>query len=309
MAPTVGIAGVTGKFAQCIIKALQPHPEVSIRGYCRSPEKLPKSITECDRIEIFTGEFDDYDSIRKFVRGSDVVICCYFGGPEIMTQGQKLLIDACEEEGVPRFIPSDFAVDYTKIPAGALFPKKSAMIIREYLELTKVAGVHVLNGGLMETFWSAFFGIWNPETRSLAFWGSGDEQWELTTFPTAAAFTAAAALDRNAVGVLRFRGDRKSPREIKETFERVYGCPMRIDRLGSIDELYGTVKEAFNRDPNDLASWAPGCFAYWCINGKAYLGDNLDNKRYPNVEVIDLEAFLAGHKMEELHKADQLLVA
>lgn len=51
------------------------------------------------------------------------------------------------------------------------------------------------------------------------------------------------------------------------------------------------------------------CFAYWCTNGKAYLGDNLDNNRYPAVELVDLESFLVGHKMEELHKADQLLVA
>lgn len=50
------------------------------------------------------------------------------------------------------------------------------------------------------------------------------------------------------------------------------------------------------------------CFAYWCTNGKAYLGDNLDNNRYPDVEVVDLESFLVGHEMEELEKADQLLV-
>ncbi|KAJ5768160.1 hypothetical protein N7533_000743 [Penicillium manginii] len=309
MAPTVAIAGVTGKFSQCIIKALQPHPEVTIRGYCRSPQKLPKSIIDSDRIDIITGEFDDYNSIRNFVRGSDVVICCYFGGPEVMTQGQQLLIDACEEEKVPRYIAGDFAVDFTKVPPGALFPKESAMIIREYLKSKNVAGVHILTGGLMETFWSAFFGIWRPETRSLSVWGNGDEKWELTTFPTAAAYTAAVALDRNAVGFLRFCGDRKSSEEIKETFDRVYGCQMRIDRLGSIEELYGAVEEAFNRDPNDLARWVPACFAYWCTNGKAYLGDNLDNNRYPAVEVVDLESFLVGHKMEELHKADQLLVA
>lgn len=196
-----------------------------------------------------------------------------------MTQGQQLLIDACEEEQVPRYIASDFAVDYTKIPPGDLFPKESAMIIREYLKSKNVAGVHILTGGLMETFWSTFFGIWRHETRSLSVWGNGDEKWELMTFPTAAAYTAAVALDRNAIGVLRCEmrspfaatpnrgtskadifkvcGDRKSPEEIKETFDRVYGCQMRIDRLGSIEELYGVVTEAFNRDLDDLASWAP----------------------------------------------------
>lgn len=53
------------------------------------------------------------------------------------------------------------------------------------------------------------------------------------------------------------RGDRKSPKEIKKIFDRVYSCQMHLDRQGSIHELYEAVKEAFARDPNDMASWAP----------------------------------------------------
>lgn len=120
-----------------------------------------------------------------------------------MTEGQKYLIDACEEENVPRYIPSDFAVDYTKIPYGVLFPKESAKIIMEYLKLRKVKGAHILTGGLTETFWSQFFGIWNPKKCCMSVWGSGEEVWELTTYQTAAAYTAAVALDKSAVGVFR----------------------------------------------------------------------------------------------------------
>lgn len=40
-------------------------------------------------------------------------------------------------------------------------------------------------------------------------------------------------------------------------FDRVYASDMNIDRLGSIDELYETVKEAFAQDPNDAGSWGP----------------------------------------------------
>lgn len=211
MALTIGIAGITGKFGQCIVKELQAYPEVCIRGYCRNPQRLLDEVLNSSKIEIVTGEFDDYSSIKRFVRGSDVVICCYFGGPELMTQGQKLLIDACEEESVPRYIAGDFAVDYTKIPPGALFPKESAIIIREYLKSKKVAGVHIVTGGLMETFWSDFFGIWSPESRSLSIWGNGEEMWELTTFSTAAAYTAEVALDKTALGVLRCKDQAHAP--------------------------------------------------------------------------------------------------
>lgn len=203
MPSTVAIAGVTGKFSQCIIKALQKYPDVLIRGYCRSPHKLPPAILNSDQIEIIDGAFDDHESIRRFVRGSDVVICCYFGPPEVMIEGQKYLIDACEEQGVPRYIPSDFAVDYTKIPPGVLFPKESAKIIMEYLKFRKVKGAHILTGGLTETFWSEFFGIWSPRMCSMSAWGSGEEVWELTTYQTAAAYTAAVALDNSATGVFR----------------------------------------------------------------------------------------------------------
>ncbi|KAJ5336412.1 hypothetical protein MYU51_012183 [Penicillium brevicompactum] len=307
MALTIGIAGITGKFGRCIVKELQAYPEVCIRGYCRNSQRLLDEVLNSSKIEIVTGEFDDYSSIKRFVRGSDVVICCYFGGPELMTQGQKLLIDACEEESVPRYIAGDFAVDYTKIPPGALFPKESAIIIREYLKSKKVAGVHIVTGGLMETFWSDFFGIWSPESRSLSIWGNGEEMWELTTFSTAAAYTAEVALDKTALGVLRFRGDLKSPKEMKTIFDRVYASNMQITRLGSIDELYETVKEAFAQDPNNVGVWGPRCFAYWCTNGLAYLGDSLDNKRYPKVEAEDLDSFLQRHKMEDLHIADRMI--
>ncbi|KAI2999524.1 hypothetical protein CBS147346_7535 [Aspergillus niger] len=258
MPTTVAIAGLTGKFAQCIASSLQAYPDVFIRGYCRSPQKLPHSLLLARNIKVIKGEIDDRVAARLFVKGANVVICCYFGSSAVMVQGQKVLIDACEELNVPRYIASDFAVDYTNIPANAIFPKDSARIIREYLASKRtVAGVHILTGGLMETFWSEFFGCWDRTTRSLSFWGTGEETWDLTTYETAAAYTPAVALDKSAVGVLRFRGDRKTILEIKDCFEKVYTAPLNLVSLGSIEELHTTVLDSFRKNPSDVMSWAP----------------------------------------------------
>lgn len=280
MPTVVGIAGLTGKFAQCVAQELQAYPDVTIRGYCRSPEKLPQSVLKEYGIEVIKGDFDDKSSIQRFVQGTDIVICCYFGSPEVMTRGQMLLVDACEEAGVPRYVPSDFAVDFTKIPAGALFPKESTKIIMEYLKPKKVEGVHILVGGLMETFWSGFFQIWDHETQSMAVWGLGNDAWDLTSYKTAAAYTAAVTMDPSAVGVFRcklflFRqflllisshgvqltilvlGDHKSASEIKEIFENVYHSELRLNRLGSIDDLFNTVQTEFAKNPDDVFKWAP----------------------------------------------------
>lgn len=203
MATVVGIAGLTGKFAQCVAKELQAYPGVTIKGFCRSPQKLSQKALLKYKIKVIQGEFDDEAAVQRFVRGTDIVICCYFGDPDVMTRGQKILVEACAREGVPRYLPSDFAVDYTKIPARELFPKESAKIIKDYLVEKKVAGVHVLVGGLIETFWSGFFQIYDAQTQTMAYWGTGDEKWDLTTYETAAAYTAALVTDKNAAGVFR----------------------------------------------------------------------------------------------------------
>lgn len=210
MSTIVGIAGITGKFAQCLAKKLQAYPNVTIKGFCRSLHKLPQAILGRYNIEVIQGEFDDEAAVEQFVRGTDIVICCYFGGPDVMDRGQKMLVDACAKEGVLRYLPSDFAVDYTKIPAGELFPKESAKIIKNYLVERKVAGVHVLVGSMMETFWSGYFQVFDAKTQTISYWGTGDEKWDLTTYETVAAYTAALAVDKNASGVFRCKLSRPS---------------------------------------------------------------------------------------------------
>ncbi|KAM0081854.1 Elongation factor 1-gamma [Fusarium odoratissimum] len=199
----VGVAGLTAKFSQCVVKALQEYPDMTIKGLCRSPQKLPQAAVRSYDIHVIQGEYDDEDAAQALARGCDIVICCYYGNDDVMTRGQKILIDACVKEGVPRYVPSDFAVDYTKIPDGELFPKESAKIIMKYLVEKKLMGVHVLVGALMETFWSPFFHIFDSSNETISYWGTGNEKWELTTYETAAAYTAALIVDKNASGIFR----------------------------------------------------------------------------------------------------------
>ncbi|KAH8200954.1 hypothetical protein TruAng_004892 [Truncatella angustata] len=300
MTIVVGIAGLTGKFAQCVAKELHAYPGVKLKGFCRSQQKLPQAALKMYDIEVVQGDFDNVAAVEKFVRGTNIVVCCYFGEPDLMIRGQKILVDACSKFDVPRFVPSDFAVDYTKIPVGMLFPKESAKIIKEYLVEKGVAGVHVLVGALTETFWSEYFQVFDTKTQTIRYWETGDEKWELTTYETAAAYTAALVVDQNASGVFRFRGDCKSILEIRELYQRVYGSSLPLQRLGSLDELYHTVNREFEKDPNNAMAWAPGCFSYWCINGIAYLGEDLDNHKFPHIKPVDMESFLRAHEKERV---------
>ncbi|KAL4732824.1 hypothetical protein BDV11DRAFT_176309 [Aspergillus similis] len=249
MSLTVGIAGITGKFARLVLKQLCSS-DVQIRGLCRDASKLPAKYRESPRITIVQGSSDDMETLRTFARGCDVVICAYLGDNTLMTDGQKLLIDACELEKVNRYIASDYCLDFTRLEYGQHPAKDPMKHVKAHLDTKKdIKGVHVLIGAFMETFWSRYFGIWHPEEYKLSYYGNGDEIWESTTYETAAEYVAAVARDPNATGLQHFLGDRRTIRQIADDFAQVYGKAPQLERLGSLDDLYSKMQATFNKDP------------------------------------------------------------
>lgn len=228
---TVAIAGITGKLGTLIAQAVLTTSNVSIRGLCRDKSKLaPELQAFVDRITIVEGGSTDLSAARHAVRGSQVVICSYLGSDDLMINGQKVLIDACVAESVPRYIASDYSLDYTKLELGAL-PAKDPMIqIKAYVEGTPVKGVHVLIGCFTETF-VHYMGAWDPKQNLLQHWGTGDEVWDFTTYGTSAQYIAAVALDPNAHGLLKC----ESPSPPSSTLLRVFSlaevCPVRADHM------------------------------------------------------------------------------
>ncbi|OGM42488.1 NmrA-like family protein [Aspergillus bombycis] len=299
MALTVGIAGITGKFARRVVSHLLKHSDVTIRGYCRDPSKVPESISSSEKVTLFKGDAFDKGAIRTFAQGCDVLICCYLGDNQLMIDGQKILIDACEEQGVPRYIASDWALDYTKLKLGELFPKDPMIHVHAYLATTqKVKGVHVLIGGFMEPVLSPFFNILDPKTNTFRFWGEGDEIMEGTTYDNAAEFTTAVARDPEATGIIRFLGGRATIREIAQSYEKVYGVRANLERLGSLDDLYKFMHEKQAQNPADIYGYM--FFYYYWINGQTFVGPQLDNDKYPQVKPVSWEEYMRQWPLEQL---------
>ncbi|KAJ3955615.1 hypothetical protein N0V92_007857 [Colletotrichum tropicale] len=298
---TVALAGITGKFGRLLASKLIQNPDVTLRGYCRDPKKVIASLASSPQVQLFQGEAYDEEKIRNFVKGSDVVICAYLGDDKLMVEGQKMLIDACESEGVPRYIASDWALDYTKLELGELFPKDPMKHVKAYLETKKsVKGVHILIGGFMDAIMSPFFSVIDPVTHTFKYWGEGTEPWEGTSYENAAEYTAAVATDPSAVGVQRFLGDRKTIKEIAASFERVYGIKPQMERLGSIDDLKSTMHRAQAENPSDIFKYMSLFYMYYWINGRTFVGPDVQNEKYPNVKPVTWEDFMKAHKLEEL---------
>ncbi|KAI1208539.1 nmrA-like family protein [Annulohypoxylon truncatum] len=302
MSVTIGIAGITGKFARELTSILLKNPHVAIKGYCRDPSKVPQSFTS--KVSLVKGDAYDEPAIRSFVAGCDVVVCCYLGDPKLMEDGQKLLIDACAAEGVPRYVASDWSIDYTKLKLGQLFPKDPMIRVKAYLDAQdKVKGVHILVGMFIDGFFGAHFNVYDAATTTFKYWGTGDEIWEGTTYRNAAEYTAAICLDKDAVGILKLVGGQSTFNEIVALFERVYGVKPKVDRQGSLDDLFKLMNEKREKDPKNIFSYLFLFFQYYMIEGTTDIGPELDNDRYPQVKPVSWEDYLRMVPKDQLPTA------
>ncbi len=202
MSTTIGVAGITGKLGSLVTQNLLLHPSAHVRGLCRDKSKLPDSIRSNPRISIVEGDSSNVEAARSAVRGCSAVICCYLGSNDLMIEGQKVLIDACIAENVPRYIPSDYTLDYRPLQPKDIPSKEPMFRIVEYLEGKSIKVVHLLIGCFVQTWWT-FLGIWHPEEYKLTFWGTGDDKWEFSTYNNAAQRVAEVALDSSATGFLK----------------------------------------------------------------------------------------------------------
>ena len=202
---TVGIAGFTGKFARLLTSSLlEQDANVQIKGLARDPAKVEAAISSISNVQVVQGDAFDADKLRTFVRGCDVVVCCYLGDDHVMVEGQKLLIDVAEQENVARYVASDWSLDWTKLQLGELFAKEPCQLVKAYIDTKRrIKGVHILVGGFTEVLFAPFYRIWHADKFTFSYWGTGDEKWEFTTYLNSAQYTAAVILNRQAKGVLR----------------------------------------------------------------------------------------------------------
>ena len=202
---TIGIAGISGKFARLLTSSLLDLDSgIQIKGLARDPSKVDQSTSSSARVQVVQGDAFQSEHVRSFVKGCGVVVCCYLGDDNVMIAGQKLLIDLAEEEGVARYVASDWSLDWTNLEIGELFSKEPCQVVKAYLDTKKnIKGVHILIGGFTDVVFAPFFRIWDSDSSTLRYWGNGTEVWECTTYLNSAEYTAAVCLDHTAVGELR----------------------------------------------------------------------------------------------------------
>jgi hypothetical protein len=213
------------------------------------------------------------------------VVSALSGLRDVIVGAQSNLLDAAVAAGVPRFIPSDFALDFTWLPDGGNRNFDLRKEFHKVLDESPIAATSIMNGAFAEilTYGTPLYDFRN---FTVGYWGD-DPDWKMdfTTMDDTAEFTAAAALDAETPRVLRIAGFQVSPDDLAVIGENVKGRAFGLVPMGSLTEFAAANRKEREVGPDSETEVFPS----W--QRKQYMHDmfashheSLDNARYPDIE-------------------------
>ena len=283
MAATIVVAGATGNLGQRIIKALHGRgADVVALARAGTADDKVKAL-EALGAKVAAIEMSSAAEIAGACAGAACVVSAVQGLHDVIVEAQSILLEGTLAAGVPRFIPSDFSVDFTRQPEGE---NRNFDLRREFhrrLDAAPIAATSIFNGAFAEIL-SYNLPLLDFEKKAVGYWENPEWHVDFTTMDDTAAYTAAAALDPTTPRALRIASFQVSPSQLVTFTEEVLKTPFTLVRLGSLDDLRAHNKSERAAHPegeNDLyAAWQQSQYlqSMFSVHHEA-----LDNSRYPDV--------------------------
>lgn len=253
-------------------------------------------------------DLNDVPALRTALEGTTTLVSALNGLSDTILGAQRNLLDAAVQANVRRFIPSDFALDFTKTTPGT---NRNLDLRRDFHGVLEKSGMKewtsVLNGPFMELL-GGEAPLINDRFRRVLYWGSADQELDFTTYGDTAAYTAAVAADeRETPKILRIAGDVLSVRELGVVAGRVNGgkdgSPYTPLWVGSVGFLKGAarVMRRFGMGGSEkdvFPAWQGMQYTVNMFSGEGKL-EPLDNDRYPEIKWTKVEDFLRQKKEEK----------
>ena len=226
-------------------------------------------------------DYDDDGALRRACAGTSCVVSALNGLEPVMIGMQGKLLDAAVAAGVPRFIPSDYSLDFTKTRPG---DNRNLDIRRRFMariDGAPIKATSVLNGAFADLL-TGQAPIVLHKRRRILYWGNADQKLDFTTKDDVADYVAEVALDDATPRFLRIAGASVSPRELAGIMTELTGQKFGLWRAGGLGLLSVVIKIARTLTPRSDA-----VFPAW--QGMQYLRDmsggrgklhHFDNDRY-----------------------------
>ena len=295
---TVVVAGATGNLGGRIARALRE------RG--AGVTALVRRGTARDKLErlqelgatIACVDWSSASQVTAACSGASSVVSALQGLRDVIVEAQTILLDAAIQAEVPRFIPSDFSIDFTRFPPGENRNLDLRRDFHKRLDQTSISATTIFNGAFADMLTGQMPLILFKLKRVL-YWGDADQRMDFTTMDDTAGFTASAGLDPSAPRFLRIAGDQLSARELAAVVSEVTGKEFRLFRAGGVGMLGTLIKVARTVAPGEnqlYPAWQGMQYMRNMFDGRAKL-DPLDNDRYPGIRWTTARDVLSGRQV------------
>ena len=278
------LAGATGRLGGLIARSLRDRG-ARVRAIVR-PGTAPGKALQLRQsgVAIAEADYGNAAQLARACEGGSCVVSALAGLRDVIVDAQTQLLEAAVAAGVPRFIPSDFAIDFYKMPDGG---NRNLDLRREFaarLDAASISATSVLNGMFADLLTGqAPFII--RRIRRVVYWEDADQPMDFTTIEDTAAYTAAAALDRLTPRFLRIAGDVVTARDLAEIASSVFGERFKLLRAGDLGRFEKVIRLTRTLSPGTedvYPPWQGMQYMRDMFDGRAKL-EPLDNARYPDL--------------------------
>jgi uncharacterized protein YbjT (DUF2867 family) len=235
------ISGITGMVGTpCAHAALSRG--ISVRGMGRNKDKVDQALFQ--RLESFVQCTSIYDipALDRAVKGVDAVVCANTYAPEVVLEGQLLLLRAAERAGVKIFHAASWNYDWTSSPLGQHEAYDPYIAFANHVRISStIKPLFMITGIIVEWFFENPRGSpWNRESKTLNHMGDGSKAFIYCTADDLAAYTIAAISAPGAEkgGIIRVDSFRLTPEQIVREYEaaRGGGVKAQTKQIGSLED-------------------------------------------------------------------------
>jgi uncharacterized protein YbjT (DUF2867 family) len=292
----VVVAGAAGHLGSLISFALRKR-NVAVKALVRPGTATSHTKTLCDAgVTIAEVDLSDFKALTKTLQGASTVVSALQGLRDVILGVQGTLLNAAVAAKVPRFIPSDFSLDFTKTKPGA---NRNLDLRREFHAKMEESGIRwtsILNGAFMELVTSGQIPLINDSWHRIMHFGSADQKLDVTTMEDVAAYTAAVAADPNPTPkLLRIAGDSFNAYDLAAIVTRMRGqkyTPMWTGSVWFLRMMISIMKVVIGGvEDKTMPPWQGMQYLENMVSGKGKL-DPLDNNRYPELVWTTVEQAL-----------------
>jgi uncharacterized protein YbjT (DUF2867 family) len=301
MTTKILVAGATGDLGKRIVKALIAEKAAVVAlGRKGTAEEKIQELRSLGA-EVAVADMTSAAEVAQACEGASCVVSVLAGLHDVIVETQSVLLEGSIAAGVPRFIPSDFSTDFTKLPVGE---NRNFDLRREFhrrLDAAPIAATAIFNGAFGEVL-AYNIPLLDFKKKVVGYWENPDWKIDFTTMDNAAAYTAAAALDPAAPTALRIASFQLSARDLVKFTQETLHTPFDLVRLGSLDDLGAYNKRERAAHPegeNELyASWQQSQYMHSMFSTQHKA---LDNARYPGIKWTTLEDLMLRTSVKEAH--------